>query len=309
MNANQEEHEAGCRDEAQLHNECKSGSTDSFVCLITPYLPSVRMAAYAVLRNREDVEDAVQETVLKAFTNIHQLREVASIRPWLVQIAVNEARMRQRKYQPHRFESLQDDEDEEEFRPRQFVDWRNMPLKELEREELRSALIAALNRLDDGYREVFVLRDVQHISAQEVGQMLDLSEAAVNTRLHRARLRMREMLTPLFRVSAKRWGPMSLKMVKLMGKRFLRKTISCTTVLSEISDYIDGNPAPALKAEIEEHLRTCDRCSAILDSTKKLLYIAGQEKVFAVPFTCNDNWKQLLREVRRSAPPFRKEHT
>jgi hypothetical protein len=144
---------------------------------------------------------------------------------------------------------------------------------------------------------------VQHFSAQETGRMLDLSEAGVNTRLHRARLQMREMLAPLFRGSPRRWVPMSLRMAKLMGKRFLRKTISCKKVLSEISGYIDGNPTPALRAEIEEHLRACDRCSAILDSTKKLLYIAGQEKVFAVPFPCNENWEKLLRKMHGSGTP------
>jgi RNA polymerase sigma-70 factor (ECF subfamily) len=206
MKDDRQEDEAHCRNEAQLHKECMSGSADSFVRLITPYLPNVRQAAYAVLHNREDAEDAVQETVLKAFMNIHQLREIGSIRPWLIRIAMNEARMRQRKYQPQLFESLKDDDDDEESRPRQFVDWRNIPLKELEQEELRSALIAALNRLEDRYREVFVLRDVQHLSALEAGKMLDLSEAAVNTRLHRARLQMREMLSPVLRGSARRWG-------------------------------------------------------------------------------------------------------
>jgi len=302
MTANRE-HNDGRVDAVQLHNECKSGRVESFLPLISPYLPHARLTAYCILRNREDMEEVVQEAVLKAFVKINQLREAEKLKAWLLRIVVNEARMHQRKYRPHLFESLkQDSEDEEEFKPRQFVDWRNIPLKELEQKELRVALTDALNRLEDGYREVFFLRDVQHLSAQETGKMLDLSEAAVNTRLHRARLQLREMLTPLFRSEKRRWGPMSLRMAQLMGKRFLRKTISCKKVVSEISNYVDGNMTPELRSEIEQHVRICDRCSAILDSTRKLIYIAGEERVFVVPFASNQNWEQLLNEARGQAP-------
>lgn len=284
--------------EAQIIQDCKTGKREQFEALVAPYLHSIRLIAYSILRNVQDMEEVMQDTILKAFTHIGQLREGENFKAWLLQIAANEARMRLRKERRHLYESLDEETDEKPFQPKQLASWREIPSEELERKELREALTAALSCLDDGYREVFLLRDVQHLSAAETGKIMGLSEGAVNTRLHRARMQMREHLTPLFRAPRPFSMSIPVKMMLLMGKTMMRKTVSCKHVTRQLSGYIDGQLTPELCAKIEEHLRLCGRCSVLLDTTRKLLFIAGDDKVLNTPFECKVDWERIAKEVK-----------
>jgi RNA polymerase sigma-70 factor, ECF subfamily len=116
----------------------------------------------------------------------------------LIQIAVNESRMRLRKNRKHLYESIEDGADSEEgdYIPKDFADWREIPSEELERGRLKKALQAAIAGLRPKYREVFVLRDVEEMSIAETAKALGITEAAVKTRLLRARLQMRDALAP-----------------------------------------------------------------------------------------------------------------
>jgi RNA polymerase sigma-70 factor, ECF subfamily len=279
--------------EAELIAECQAGNRERFESLVSPYLQSIKLISYAILKNNHDAEDVVQETILKAYLHIKQLRAGESFKAWFVRIAGNEARMRLRKERRHLYSSVEQEIQDKPFQPRQFVEWKNIPSGDLHRDEVRNALTAALACLEDGYREVFVLRDVQHLSSAETGKILGLTEGAVNTRLHRARMQMREHLTPFFRAPRAMSMTIPLKMMLLMGKTWMRKTISCKQVTEQISNYIDDQLTPELRAKIEEHLRLCDRCSVVVDTVRKLLYVAGDENVFSVPFDCKVNWEAL----------------
>jgi RNA polymerase sigma-70 factor, ECF subfamily len=281
--------------ERQLVKDCKEGNRAQFQVLIEPYLRSIKLIAYSILKNTADMEEVAQEAILKAYMHIGQLREGESFKAWLLQIVGNEARMRLRKDRKHLYESVEQETNEKPFQPRQFVSWRDIPSDELERKEIRDALAAALECLEDGYREVFILRDIQHLSSAEVGKVLGLSEGAVNVRLHRARMQMREHLTPLFRKPGRGAGMISLKMMVLMGKTMMRKTVSCRHVTRQVSAYIDGQLDQQTRAKIEEHLKYCDRCSVVVDTTRKLLYVSGDEKVFDLPFQCRINWDQIVK--------------
>lgn len=192
-------------EEARLIERIRRGERELFHELIRPYERSVYLAAYAVLRNEADAEETAQEAVLKAMTHLEELRSETRFKVWLLQIAYNEARMRRRKDRKHLYESVDEpapNSEEGEFMPRQFADWREVPSEALERKEVREAVVRALARLPDTYREIFLLRDVQHLNVAETAAALGISAPAVKTRLHRARLQMREELAPLFR---KRW--------------------------------------------------------------------------------------------------------
>ena len=86
--------------------------------------------------------------------------------------------------------------DEGDYLPKDFADWREIPSEALEQRELREALTKALESLPEKYRTVLILRDVQHLSINETAQALGLTEANVKTRLSRARLQMRDALAP-----------------------------------------------------------------------------------------------------------------
>ena len=183
--------------EERLIQRIREGEHELFYELIRPYERRVYSAALAILRNEADAEDAAQEAVLKAFKNIRQFRGEARFSTWLIQITVNEARMRRRKEHAHLVEPIVDREDAEgDYTPRDFADWREIPSETLERKEVREKLAEALEALGHIYREVFVLRDMQHLSIEETAKALGISSASVKTRLLRARLMLRDLLAP-----------------------------------------------------------------------------------------------------------------
>jgi len=178
----------------------RNGESSLFAELVKPYERRVYVTALALLRNEADAEDVAQEAILKAFTYLRQFRGESRFSTWLIQITVNEARMRQRKQHAALFEPLAESKDDEEgtYTPRDFADWREIPSEALEKSEFRALLAKALASLGQIYREVFLLRDVEHMSIEETAQILSISVASVKTRLLRARLMLRDILAPMF---------------------------------------------------------------------------------------------------------------
>ena len=186
--------------EADLIARIKAGDRSLFYELIQPYQRTVYAAAYSVLGNPTDAEDAAQEAFLKALTHIGQFRSEAKFSTWLVQITLNEARLRIRKERKGLYSSIDEggqDEDGDYF-PIDYADWREIPSETLQRKELKDALQKALDGLKPIYREVLILRDVEHLSIAETAGALEITESSVKTRLLRARLMMRDALAPGF---------------------------------------------------------------------------------------------------------------
>jgi RNA polymerase sigma-70 factor (ECF subfamily) len=184
-------------EEAALIRRIRGGEHELFYELIRPYERRVYAAAFAILRNEADAEDAAQEAVLKAFKNIRQFRAEARFITWLIQITINEARMRRRKERADVMQPIVDQQDDEgNYVPRDFADWREIPSEALERKEVREKLAEALASLAEKYRDVFVLRDMQQLSIEDTAKTLRISAASVKTRLLRARLMLRDLLAP-----------------------------------------------------------------------------------------------------------------
>ena len=185
----------GTTRERDLIAQVQGGQHELFYEIVRPYERRVYAAAMAILRNETDAEDVAQEAMLKALANIRQFRAEARFSTWLIQITVNEALMRRRRERAGMIEGIDDHRDEEgEYTPRDFADWREIPSESLERKEVRQKLLEALNSLDRKYREVFVLRDVEQLNIQETADALGISVASVKTRLLRARLMLRDLL-------------------------------------------------------------------------------------------------------------------
>jgi len=189
--------ELAAREQGLIARVC-AGEKELFYELVQPYERPVYLAAFSILQNEADAEDAAQEAVLKALANLTNFRGEAKFSTWLIQITINEARMRLRKNRPQLYESIdeQQTDDEGEYFPRDYADWREIPSEALQRKELRDALERAIASLKPRYREVFVLRDVQNVNIAETAKILGITEASVKTRLLRARLMMRDALAP-----------------------------------------------------------------------------------------------------------------
>ena len=183
--------------EAVLIRRIRGGETELFYELIRPYERRVFGIVFTILRNEEDAEDAAQDAFLKAFKHLAQFRSESRFSTWLIQVAINEARLRQRKSHLEIMRPIEDKQTEDGgYSPHDFTDWREIPSEALERKEIREKLVAALASLAQKYREVFVLRDVEHMSIEDTAQALGISAGAVKTRLLRARLMLRDLLSP-----------------------------------------------------------------------------------------------------------------
>ena len=184
--------------EVELIQRVCRGEHEAFYDLVRPYERAIYFAAMGVLNNSADAEEVAQEAVLKAFNGLAQFRYEAKFKTWLIQITINEARAKLRKDRRHLYESVDEQKEDEsgDYLPKDFADWRDIPSEELQRKELREALKRAMETLAPKYREVLILRDVQHLNTVETATALGITECCVKTRLLRARLHMREALAP-----------------------------------------------------------------------------------------------------------------
>ena len=189
--------------ERELMQRVLNGETELFYELIRPYQRAVFLAATSIVGNDADGEEVAQEAMLKAFKHLARFRQEAKFSTWLIQIAINEAKMKLRKDRRHLYESIDSGQRNQDgdYIPTDFEDWREIPSEALEQAELREALQKALLSLPEKYRTVLILRDVQHLSIAETAQALGITQENVKTRTSRARLQMRDQL-------AQNWGNM-----------------------------------------------------------------------------------------------------
>jgi RNA polymerase sigma-70 factor (ECF subfamily) len=187
-------------DESLLVTEAKAGNYAAFEELVNRYEKKIYRLGMNITGNAEDAEDVLQEAFLKAFEHLPEFREDSRFYTWIVRIAVNEALMKLRKRRTSREIPIADSEDENgEVVVREYADWKPNPEQEYARAELERILRGAVSALPPGFRTVFYLRDVEGLSTEETADLLNLTVGAVKARLFRARLRLREELSKIFK--------------------------------------------------------------------------------------------------------------
>jgi RNA polymerase sigma-70 factor, ECF subfamily len=191
---------AANKDDFALVAEAKAGNYGAFEELVNRYEKKIYRLGLNITGNPEDAEDLLQEAFLKAFEHLPQFRQDSRFYTWLVRIAINEGLMKLRKRRSSK-EVLVEDQanDDGEVIPREFTDWRPNPEQVLAQKELGTILRNAARSLPLSFRTVFVLRDVDGLSTEETAEILHLSPGAVKARLFRARLRLREDLSKIFK--------------------------------------------------------------------------------------------------------------
>jgi RNA polymerase sigma-70 factor (ECF subfamily) len=172
------------------------GERDLFHDLIRPYERTVYMTALSVVREPAEAEDVAQEAILKAYRGLASFRGDAKFSSWLVSITLNEARSRLRKSARVSVESLDDAGQEGEYTPFLVADWREIPSETLERQELTEQIEHAIENLPPTYREVFLLRDKEEMSIEEIAQTVGVTANLVKVRLFRARMLLQKRLAP-----------------------------------------------------------------------------------------------------------------
>ena len=182
----------------EIVKRVRAGDSALFEILMRRHNQRVYRVVRAVVKDEADAEDVMQQAYISAFTHLHQFEDRSQFSTWLIRIALHEAFGRRRKMQRSETTTARNrsgvDDDSGEF-----MDTLTSPEADPERQayaqELHRVLEAAVDTLPEGYRTVFMLRDIEGLSTSETGQGLGLGDEAVKTRLHRARAMIRRAVT------------------------------------------------------------------------------------------------------------------
>jgi RNA polymerase sigma-70 factor, ECF subfamily len=167
----------------------------AFKQLVDAYSAQIYNLALKMLGNPDLAEDILQETFISAYRGIGRFEGRSHISTWLYRIAHNAVLMRLRKEKRNpQIQSLDEDVDLDTLVTTSH--WEGAPERRLLQSELRERMDEALATLSEALRAVFVLRDIEGLSTAETAEVLGLSETAVKSRLHRARLALRKQLAP-----------------------------------------------------------------------------------------------------------------
>ena len=187
-------------DDLALVHACKAGDVAAFEELVKRYDRKLFRFAQHLTHSREDAQDIVQESFLKAFQHLAKFREDSKFSTWLIRITFNQAMMTLRKRRVTKELSIDGDfGSEDESRPIEVADWVPNPEELYKSAELREILRKSLQKLSPGLRVVFVLRDIEDLSLEQTAEVLNLGVPAIKARSRRARLQLRERLSRYFK--------------------------------------------------------------------------------------------------------------
>jgi RNA polymerase sigma-70 factor (ECF subfamily) len=256
----------------------RQGDGAALETLILRYQSRVYRFGMKMCGNAEDAGDVMQQTLLAMARLVREFRGDASISTWLYAIARSFCikKRRRSKFAPHREQSL-------EALPSDRLERLSDPTPDPERQagwrEIEAALGAAVDSLDAAQREVLVLRDVEGLSALEVAKAVGISVQAVKSRLHRARLAVRQRVAPALGMSVGAPSP----------------TAQCRDVLMLFSRHLEGEIAPEVCADMEMHLERCEHCRGACESLKRTLSLCRAMPEPEVPAFVRDSVQDAIR--------------
>jgi RNA polymerase sigma-70 factor, ECF subfamily len=194
-------------DRAQLER-ARQGDFAAFEAIVAKFQGRVFGLARRITGQQQDAEDVVQQTFLSVIEHLDEFRAESSFATWILRIAANHALkiLRKRRGLPTvpLDASAEDDSYAGVPHPDFIAQWRDNPEDLAQQAETKKLLESSLAELDDKYRVVFVLRDIEGLSTKETAELIGISEANVKVRLLRARLLLREKLTRIFGDDGKR---------------------------------------------------------------------------------------------------------
>ena len=195
------EQSAIASDEVQLVERARAGDLEAFEELLGRHQQRVMRVVLSILKEPMDAEEVAQDVFLTVFEKIDHFRGDSSFSTWLHRVAVNAALMRRRKSKADRsvpLDEVMPSFDERGHLAVDIADWSQQAGDPVLAREAGEVIEAAVEKLDEMYRTVFALRDVQGFSTEETAEILELSVPAVKSRLHRARLFLRRELAEYF---------------------------------------------------------------------------------------------------------------
>ena len=266
----------------QLLAAARAGDTRALETLLERHEDQVYRFGLRMCRDREDAKDVLQDTLLAVARGVRDFRGASSLSTWLYTIARSFCikRHRRSKFAPEAPRSLETGAAAETKR---LADPADAPDDALAGKQVERALDAAISSLDPMYREVLLLRDVEGLTAPEVAEVLGVTSQAVKSRLHRARLAVRERVAPLLGIET--------DVPAAPG--------TCPDVLTMFSQHLEDEISADLCAQMERHLEGCARCRGACDSLRRTLALCHDTRASeTVPAAVQASVKTALRGLR-----------
>ncbi len=269
-------------DEALLE-AVRAGDRRALETLLERHESGVYRFGMKMCRQEEDAKDVLQETLLAAARHLSDVRGASSVTTWLYTVARSFCIKKRRtsKFAPQQVESL----DAQREAASDVADPRRGPEEDAAGRQLQGVLDDAIGSLEPMYREVLLLRDVEGLSAPEVADIMGLSVEAVKSRLHRARVAVRERVAPHLAPEPERAAPPS----------------GCRDVVELFSRRMEGEIDGSACAELEAHLAECPSCRGRCESLRTTLTLCRREGASAVPPDVASSVRRALRQ-RLAAP-------
>lgn len=187
------------RTDAELVELSAGGENRAFDELVRRYRDRVYRLCMKILRHEDDAAEALQDAFLSAYRGLPNFKRESRFSTWLYRIATNASLMKLRRRREGHVSYEQSQGADGDAEPLAIPDWSSQPLEDLLDAETREVLGREVDLLPANEREVFVLRDIMEQSNADVAQELGLTVAAVKSRLHRARLHLRDRMNRYFR--------------------------------------------------------------------------------------------------------------
>ncbi len=266
-----------------LLTSAQGGDPKALDALIERHQRRVYRFGLKMCRDPEDAKDVLQETLIAAARTIRDFRGASSISTWLYTIARSFCikHRRRSKFAPEQEESLE--AREPGLEARQVMDPTRSPDEELAGRQVEGALEKAIAELDPMYREVLILRDVEGLSAPEVAEIMGLTVEAVKSRLHRARLAVREAVAPLLSHEAP-------------GARAEPPAAGCPDIVQLFSQHLEDEISGDLCATMERHLASCPSCQARCDSLQQTLALCKNAALPEVPVAVQNSVRKAIKQ-------------
>ena len=261
----------------ELLAEARKGDAEALEALLVRYQPHLYRFGLRMCGNVDDASDVTQESLMAMARSVRDFRGDASVASWLYTIIRRLCirKRRRSKFAPAHEESL---DAPGSAVVQRLADPSPGPEQAAAGREIEAALTIAIDHLDPGQREVLLLRDVEGLSAPEVAKVLGLGLEAVKSRLHRARLAVRQQVAPLLGISA---AP--------------SPSPECPDVLMLFSRHVEGDIAPEVCAEMESHLERCSHCRGTCESLRRTLASCRAIQAPAVPESVAESVRQAIR--------------
>jgi len=269
----------------QLVDGARSGDRASLERLLERHERRVYRFGLKMCRDPEAAKDVLQETLIAAARTVKDFRGASSPSTWLYAIARSFCikERRRSKFAPEHEESIDSAGAGREVL--EIADPARSPDDLLSGRQMERALDKAIAELDPMYREILLLRDVEGLSASEVAEAVGVSVEAVKSRLHRARVAVREKLAPL-----------------LSGEPESPITEACPEVVSLFSRHLEGEISAPVCEEMERHLAGCRRCSERCATLQQTLTSCARTPLPDVPVPVQQDVRRALRQfLQRTA--------